>query len=102
MNLKQLAAHLKLSPATVSRVLAGKGAEYRIGEETQARVRSAAGKLGVTINQQARGLRLRSTQTLGLIVPDISNPFFAALCRQIELEARTRGYSVLVADSQEQ
>jgi LacI family transcriptional regulator len=101
MNLTQLADHLGLSPATVSRVLGGRAAEHRIGRATQARIERAARQLGVTINQQARGLRLRATHTLGLVAPDISNPFFAAFCREMELQARARGYSVLVADSQE-
>lgn len=102
MNLKQLAQRLALSPSTVSRVLGGKGTDFRIGEATQARIHAAARSLGVTVNHQARGLRLRATQTLGLIAPDISNPFFAAFCRHAEQIARARGYSVLIADSQEQ
>lgn len=101
MNLKQLAQHLGVSPATVSRVLGGKSAAYRIGTATQQKILAAAQDLGVTVNHQARGLRLRTTHTLGLIVPDISNPFFAAFCRRVEQVARPRGYSVLVADSQE-
>lgn len=101
MNLKQLAARLRLSPATVSRVLGGKGADSRIGADTQRRVLAAAQRLGVTIDHQARALRLNATHTLGFVVPDISNPFFASLCRRVEQIARTRGYTVLVADSEE-
>lgn len=100
-GLKHLAETTGLSVSTVSRVLSGKAAAYRISAETQARVREAAGAQGIVVNEIARGLRLRTTQTIGLIIPDVSNPFFAALARQVEHLARAQGYSVLLADSQE-
>jgi LacI family transcriptional regulator len=101
MNLNELARQLGLSTSTVSRVLSGKGDGHRIGQATQERIRVAAQRHGVTINHQARALRLRSTGTLGLVVPDISNPFFAGLSREVELAARARGFAVLLADSRE-
>jgi LacI family transcriptional regulator len=100
-NLSALAASLKLSPSTVSRVLNGQAERFRISQATRDRVLAAAAKSGLVVDAVARGLRLRTTQTLGLVIPDISNPFFAALARQIEHQARARGYSVLLADSQE-
>lgn len=100
-GLKHLAETTGLSVSTVSRVLSGKAAAYRISKETQARVHQAAGQQGIVVNEVARGLRLRTTQTIGLIIPDVSNPFFAALARHVEHLARARGYSVLLADSQE-
>jgi len=100
-GLKHLAESTGLSVSTVSRVLSGKAAAYRISAETQERVRLAAGQQGIVVNEVARGLRLRTTQTIGLIIPDVSNPFFAALARQVEHLARAKGYSVLLADSQE-
>ena len=100
-NLSALAASLKLSPSTVSRVLSGQAERFRISPATRERVLAEAAKSGLVVNAVARGLRLRTTQTLGLVIPDVSNPFFAALARQIEHQARARGYSVLLADSQE-
>lgn len=100
-GLKHLAETTGLSVSTVSRVLSGKAEAYRISKETQERVQAAAGQQGIVVNEVARGLRLRTTQTIGLIIPDVSNPFFAALARQVEHLARARGYSVLLADSQE-
>lgn len=100
-GLKHLAETTGLSVSTVSRVLSGKAAAYRISASTQARVHAAARQQGIVVNEVARGLRLRTTQTIGLIIPDVSNPFFAALARQVEHFARARGYSVLLADSQE-
>ena len=100
-NLGTLAAALKLSPSTVSRVLSGQAERFRISPATRERVLTEAAKSGLVVDAVARGLRLRTTQTLGLVIPDVSNPFFAALARQIEHLAHARGYSVLLADSQE-
>jgi len=100
-GLKQLAERTGVSISTVSRVLSGKAEKGRISVKTRERVLHEAGLQGVVINEVARGLRLRTTQTVGLIIPDISNPFFAALARQAERASRVRGYSVLLCDSEE-
>jgi LacI family transcriptional regulator len=101
MNLTAFASHLGLSPSTVSRVLSGRGGEFRISAATQRRILEAASNLGVRPNELARSLRLQSSHTIGLVIPDISNPFFAALARAVEHQARMKGYTVLLADSQE-
>ena len=101
MNLKDLASHLGVAVSTVSRVLAGRGAEFRISAETQKRVLAAAAELGVRPDELGRSLRMKSSRTLGLLVPDISNVFFATLARAVEHQARQAGYLVLLADSQE-
>lgn len=100
-NLTELAARLDLAPSTVSRVLAGKGTAYRIARATQERVLAAARDSGIMVNQIARGLRTQQTHTLGVVVPDIANPFFAGLAREIVRGAREHGYSIVLADSQE-
>lgn len=100
-GLKQLAATTGLSVSTISRVLNGKAEAARISAATRQLVLTEAAKHGIVINAIARGLRLRRTQTLGLLIPDISNPFFAALARQVEHASRARGYSVLLGDSEE-
>lgn len=101
MNLKSLANHLGLSTSTVSRVLAGRGDEIRIAKSTQARILAAAAETGAEPNALARGLRVQKTRAIGLLVPDISNPFFAALARSVEEPARNAGYAVLLADARE-
>jgi len=100
-DLSTLAAKLGLSPTTVSRVLSGQAERYRISEATRKRVLGEAERSGLVINQVARGLRLQKSLTIGLALPDISNPFFAALARQIEHGARSRGFAVFLADSAE-
>lgn len=101
MNLKALAQHLGISASTVSRVLAGRGDEFRIAKATQKRILDEASAMSARPDELARSLRLQSSRTLGLLIPDISNPFFAALARAVERQARAKGYTVLLADSQE-
>lgn len=100
-TLKRIAEQAKVSVATVSRVLNGQSRHHRISPETEALVKGLAGKSNFVPNQIARGLRLRKTLTVGLIIPDISNPFFASIARQVALGARKHGYSILLCDSQE-
>jgi LacI family transcriptional regulator len=100
-TLKQIAAELKLSVSTVSRVLAGKGDQYRISAQTADRVKAEAKRTGFVPNQIASALRLKRTHTVGLIIPDISNPFFASVARQIEMEAARRGYFIILCDSRD-
>ena len=52
-------------------------------------------------NQLARGLRLKKTLKIGLLIPDISNPFFAGIARQVTLGTRKHGYSVVLCDSED-
>ncbi|MCP4450179.1 MAG: LacI family transcriptional regulator, partial [Planctomycetes bacterium] len=70
-------------------------------KKTQEAVLSEAKRLDFSPNQLARSLRLQKTHTLGLVIPDISNPFFASLARFVELEARKSGYAVFLCDSEE-
>jgi LacI family transcriptional regulator len=98
-NIRELAAILNLSVTTVSRVLNGKADVYRISPVTSKRVMDAARELNYFPNKIARGLKLERTDTLGLIIPDVANPFFASIAKTIELEARKNGYSLILCDS---
>ncbi|MBN1126497.1 MAG: LacI family DNA-binding transcriptional regulator [Sedimentisphaerales bacterium] len=100
-TLQTIAERLHLSVSTVSRVLNGKSNQYRISSRTQQAVRDMACQLDFKPNQLARSLRLRKTQTLGLVIPDISNPFFAQIARSVEIEARRHRYSIILCDTQE-
>jgi len=87
-----------VSTATVSRVLAGVG---RARLETRARVREAAHELGYRPSGVARSLKLRTTQTLGLLITDIENPFFPQLVRAVEDVAREHGFALLLCNATE-
>ncbi|MCZ1011292.1 LacI family DNA-binding transcriptional regulator [Streptomyces lydicus] len=73
VTLRDVALASGCSIATVSRVLAG---TRPVGAETARTVRAAAERLGYRPNQVARALRSRSTGTVGLVLPQITNPFF--------------------------
>ncbi|MCX5644526.1 MAG: LacI family DNA-binding transcriptional regulator [Phycisphaerae bacterium] len=100
-TLKAIAKQLGVSVTTVSRSLNGKAAEYGISKRTEEAVRKAAKKLSFSPDPLARGLRLNRTLSLGLIIPDISNPYFAEIAKNVEMAARGGGYSVILCDSQE-
>ncbi len=101
MTIKELAQELEMSTTTVSRVLTGQGKKYRISEKTAQRVREVASKVDFAPNQIARNLRLQKTNTIGLIIPNISNPFFANLARTVEEGLRKRGKMVLLCDTKD-
>jgi LacI family transcriptional regulator len=84
-----------VSVATVSHVL--NGSRY-VSPELTKRVREAAGELGYRPNDTARSLRLRRTQTIGLVVPDVS-PFFAELARVIEDHGFAAGYTTVIGNA---
>ncbi len=100
-TLQRIAEQSGLSVTTVSRVLSGQAARYRISEQTEARVRQLARESNFVPNQLARGLRLRKTNTIGLIVPDLTNPFFAAIAHQVTAGSGRHGYSLVLCDSQD-
>ncbi len=94
--MRDVATHAGVSVSTVSHVING---TRRVEPETVERVREAIATLGYRPNLIARGLRRRETRTIGLIVPDNSNPFFADLARVIEDRGFERGYSVILCNS---
>ena len=101
LTLKALADELELSTCTVSRVLNGKGEQYRIAEVTKNRVLEHARVRGFSPNLVARGLRMKKTNAIGLVLPDLSNPFFAKVARSVADEAHRNKYTLEVCDSQD-
>ena len=99
-TLKDVAKLAGVHSSTVSRVLRGKES-FRIPKETQDKIISAAAKLKYQPDKSARALRLQKSYTIGLIVPDISNPFFAQIARAIEISSYETGYTVIVCNTDE-
>ncbi|WP_052867292.1 LacI family DNA-binding transcriptional regulator [Streptomyces niger] len=95
VTLKDVARASGCSVATVSRVLAG---TRPVGAETARTVREAAERLGYRPNHVARALRRRATGTVGLVLPQITNPFFPALVQELEHALHAAGRAVLLAD----
>jgi LacI family transcriptional regulator len=86
-----------VSPMTVSRVI--NNAES-VAEETRQKVLRAIAQLDYVPNRLARGLTSSRSSTLGLVVPDVVNPFFTLVLRGAEAAARRAGYRLLVCDSE--
>lgn len=87
-----------VSIATVSRILNKNG---RYSKETEQRVLEVIKAHDYKVNPNAKGLRTNRTQTIGVIVPDITNEFFAQIVRSIESYIVPKGYTVFVCDSNE-
>jgi len=102
VSLKDIADSLGVSKALVSLVLNGKGDERGINKNTQERVRVKAKELNYVPNQYARGLRVGRTDTIGVIVPDISNAFYGKLCKAIEQEAYRKGFNLIISNTYEE
>lgn len=100
VSLKDIAQKVGVSTALVSYVLNNQK-EGRIGKEVTKRIREAAKELNYRTNQIARSLKTNKTLTLGLIVADISNPFWSSIARIIEDEAEKNNYTVLFSSSDE-
>ncbi|MGV1033835.1 MAG: LacI family DNA-binding transcriptional regulator [Microbacteriaceae bacterium] len=99
VSVKQVAAHAGVSVGTVSNVLNNPG---RVTPATVNRVQASIESLGFVRNDAARQLRAGNSQTIGLIVLDVSNPFFTDLARGAEEAAEAAGYAVLLANSDEE
>jgi LacI family transcriptional regulator len=95
-----IANHLNVSIATVSLVLNGKAKEQRISDALAERVLRYVEEVGYKPNQLAKSLRTGKTHVIGLIIEDISNPFFATVARLIEKQALTRGYRIIYCSTE--
>lgn len=95
-TVKDVAEHAGVSVGTVSRVLSGEAAVKPMLRE---KVNDAISALGYRPNVTARALRTSRTDVIGLIVPDITNPFFAQLAASVERAALERGHSLMLASS---
>lgn len=95
-----VAARAGVSQPTVSLVLSG-NPKARVSPETRARVLRAAEELGYRPNVLAQGLVRRRSFALGVIVPDLSNPFFAAVVSGAEKVASKAGYAVFLCETGE-
>jgi LacI family transcriptional regulator len=93
INLKQLAAELKLSTSTVSRALHD---SHEISTETKQRVREMAEKLSYQPNPYASSLRKQKSKTIALVIPEIDNNFFTLAINGIEEIAQKKNYHVLI------
>jgi DNA-binding LacI/PurR family transcriptional regulator len=96
VTMRDVAQATGVSQSTVSRVLTGAATTVPIAPDTRARVIEAADRLGYRPNPLARGLRGARTMLLGVIVREITDPFFAGAIEAVSIEASLRGYNVVL------
>lgn len=94
-TIKDIAAEAGVSKSAVSRALLGQG---EVSAHTRERVEDAARKLGYVANAMAAGLRSR-TNTIGVVLRDISRPYYGALFAAMQEQAEQRGYRLVTATS---
>ncbi|MBZ5858042.1 LacI family DNA-binding transcriptional regulator [Flavihumibacter profundi] len=99
-SIKDIAARAGVSLTTVSIVLNGRAREMKISDAMAEKITSLAKKMNYRPNQFAKGLRTGKTNTIGLIVDDISNYFFGHLAKFVEEEADVLGYTVMFCSSE--
>jgi LacI family transcriptional regulator len=99
VTVADVARRAGVSTASVSRALSG---THGVGEAVRQRVIAAAQELGYRPNDVARSLRTTRTHTIGLIIPDVVNPFFGELAWAIEEAAHQYGYSVILCNANEE
>lgn len=99
--LKDIAEAAGVSISLVSFVLNGKAKQYRVADSKAEKILQIAKDLNYKPNMIAKGLRSGKSNTLGLIIADISSPFFARLARKIEDYSHSKGYAVIIASTDE-
>ncbi|MED4402196.1 LacI family DNA-binding transcriptional regulator [Metabacillus fastidiosus] len=97
-SIKDVAKLSEVSVATVSRVLNDKG---YVSEDTRKKVEQAIAELNYRPNEVARSLFKKQSKTIGLIVPDITNPYFPELAKAVEDTAMKLGYTMILCNSDE-
>jgi LacI family transcriptional regulator len=98
VTIDDVADRVGVHKATVSRALNAR-TRHQVNEKTAARIAEVAQELGYVPNAMARGLRTSSSMTIGVIIPDLTNPFFPPIIRGIENYLQPRGYTALLANT---
>ncbi|MDO4260858.1 MAG: LacI family DNA-binding transcriptional regulator [Eubacteriales bacterium] len=98
ISVKEIAEMAGTSVATVSRVINQNG---RFSKETEKRVRDVIEQYGYRPNQLARSLRVNHTQVIGILVPDITNEFFASITKEVQRHLLSQNYMTLICSTNE-
>lgn len=98
VNIKDVAARAEVHPSTVSRVM-NPETRSMVSERVAERVTRIASEMGYTRSPLASGLRTGRSFTIGVIIPDLSNPMFPPIVRGIERTLEAEGYIAILADS---
>jgi len=99
ISLNDIAKALNVSKATVSFVLNDKGDQFNISKEKQRLIKEKAKELLYVPNFFAKSLRHGETKTIGLVLPDISNPFYAEMSKTIQEQLYNSGYNTFIVNT---
>ncbi len=97
ITINDIAKMANVSKATVSRVINNK--EEGVSEETRKRILKIIDEVGYVPNSNARSITVSETKTIGLVIPDVRNHFFAELARGVEDCSSEHGYTVFLCNS---
>jgi len=99
ITLKDIGKQVGVSATTVSRALNNKP---DISYETKKKIKEVAERLGYSPNALARSLKAKKTGSIGVLIGDIADPFFAPIVKGIEITARKMGYSIILCETGEE
>lgn len=94
-TISEIAGDTGVSTTTVKLVVNGQATRYRIAKKTQEKIKNYIDEHGIIINQTARSLKLKKTNTLGLVVPRLTNIFFSLMTEWLEHECTQKGYQLI-------
>lgn len=100
-TIEEIAAEIGVSVTTVRLVINGQAERYRISVRTRQAVEAYVAKHGYVVDHAGRSLKLRRSDAVGCIVPDLANAHFARLIAQLEEHCRSRGLVLLTASTHE-
>lgn len=95
VTIKQVAQEAGVSTSTVSRFISNKG---YVGDDSRKKIKEAIDKLGYKPNILAQSLKMKKNNLIGLLLPDISNPFFPRLAKGVESFLKDKGYRVILGN----
>lgn len=99
-SIHDIAKELKVSATTISFVLNGKAGEKRISEDVKKKVQDYVNRVGYRPNMVAKSLRTGKTNIIGMLVEDISDPFFSCISRGVEAIAYNHQYKIFFASTE--
>jgi len=99
-TLKDVAMLAGVHSSTVSRVLRGKE-NIPVSEETRQRILEAVRQLNYRPDKTARALRMRKSDAVGLVIPNIASPYFSGIAKELDILCHNAGYSLMIYDTNE-
>ncbi len=100
-TVEEIAKETGVSITTVRLVINGQAAKYRISARTQKKIEDYVEQHGYVLNHAARSLKLKRSEAIGFVVPELANAFFARLMAELEVHCRNRGLVLLTASTHE-